>query len=94
MTRTGRQHATSGTLRRASDSICGVVACSLMVRSGGTPPRQVGNPLHAEHGVEGRGPHPGRPGRTEPGAGQAAQQQAHGDEGAPGSPVGGRGPGR
>jgi hypothetical protein len=33
MTRTGRQHATSGTLGRASDAICGVVARSLMVRS-------------------------------------------------------------
>jgi hypothetical protein len=33
--RTGRQHATSGTLRRASDAICGVEDRSLMVRSAG-----------------------------------------------------------
>ena len=33
MTRTGRQHATSGTLRRASDAICGVVALPLETRT-------------------------------------------------------------
>jgi hypothetical protein len=32
MTRTGRQHATSGTLRRASDGICGVAARILVAQ--------------------------------------------------------------